>query len=56
MLRYLHATLLLESGANIKSISGHLGHSSIKITLDTYAHNTLRLEKETADLFKRYTV
>ncbi|MDV8112742.1 tyrosine-type recombinase/integrase [Bacillus sp. BAU-SS-2023] len=56
MLRHLHATLLLESGANIKSISERLGHSSTQITLDTYTHNTLKLEKETVDLFERYTV
>jgi hypothetical protein len=29
---------LLANGINIKAVSARLGHSSIKITLDTYAH------------------
>ncbi len=37
-LRHTHATLLLQQGINIKVISARLGHSSITITLDTYAH------------------
>ncbi|MFR3558355.1 MAG: tyrosine-type recombinase/integrase [Paraclostridium sordellii] len=56
MLRHLHATLLLEGGANIKSVSTKLGHSSVKITMDTYIHNTIKMEKETVALFEQYTV
>lgn len=56
MLRHLHATLLLESGANIKDISDRLGHSSIKTTMDTYVHNTINMKKETVALFEQYTV
>nr|WP_257145364.1 tyrosine-type recombinase/integrase [Bacillus thuringiensis] len=37
-LRHTHATLLLTKGVNVKVISKRLGHSSIKITLDTYSH------------------
>jgi integrase len=37
-LRHTCATLLLAAGENVKVISERLGHSSIKITLDTYAH------------------
>lgn len=37
-LRHTHATLLLKKGVNIKVISERLGHSSIQLTLDTYAH------------------
>ncbi len=35
-LRQTHATLLLAKG--VKVISEQLGHSNIKITLDTYSH------------------
>lgn len=31
-------TLLLAKGVNVKMISERLGHSKIKITLDTYSH------------------
>lgn len=37
-LRHSNASLRIQSGQNIKYISTQLGHSSIKITLDTYGH------------------
>lgn len=37
-MRHTCATLLLTSGVNIKAVSSRLGHSSIRITLDTYSH------------------
>lgn len=40
-LRHTFATRLLELGADIKTISVLLGHSSPKITLELYAHTTL---------------
>lgn len=37
-LRHTHATLLLRHGVNSKIVAERLGHSSVKITLDTYSH------------------
>ena len=37
-LRHSHASLLVEMGYNILEISKRLGHSSAKITWDTYGH------------------
>jgi integrase len=37
-LRHTHATLMLLAGVNAKAVSERLGHSSIAITLDIYAH------------------
>jgi integrase len=37
-LRHTSATLLLQAGVNIKIIAARLGHSSIVVTLNTYAH------------------
>jgi len=37
-LRHTHATIMLKQGADPKTISERLGHSSVVITLDTYAH------------------
>lgn len=37
-LRHTHATLLLAKGVNMKVTSERLGHSNIKITLDTNSH------------------
>lgn len=37
-LRHTCATLLMASGENPKIVADRLGHSSIKMTLDTYSH------------------
>ena len=37
--RHTNATLLIAEGAGVKAVSSHLGHSSIGITGDLYAHS-----------------
>ena len=37
-LRHTYATLRINAGHNINDVSGQLGHSSLKMTLDTYTH------------------
>lgn len=37
-LRHSHASFLITKGANIVAVSKRLGHSSINMTLNTYAH------------------
>ncbi len=37
-LRHTVATLLLSNNTNSKDVSDLLGHSNVKITLDTYYH------------------
>ncbi|SFL86938.1 Site-specific recombinase XerD [Paenibacillus sp. 1_12] len=44
-LRHTHATLLLESGVNVKAVAERLGHSTSSTTLDFYAHVTRRMEE-----------
>ena len=36
--RHSHASLLCNAGVNIKEVARRLGHSSVEITLKTYAH------------------
>jgi integrase len=36
--RHTHATVLLDSGEDIKAVSERMGHANVKITLDTYYH------------------
>lgn len=45
-LRHTHATLLLAKGVNVKVISERLGHSNIKITLDTYSHVLPKMQED----------
>lgn len=42
------ATLALQNGVDIKTVSGMLGHFSAGFTLDTYAHVTTSAQKEAA--------
>ena len=47
-LRHTFATLALQNGVDIKTVSGMLGHFSAGFTLDTYAHVTIAAQKEAA--------
>ncbi len=47
-LRHTFATLALQNGVDIKTVSGMLGHFSAGFTLDTYAHITTAAQKEAA--------
>jgi integrase len=47
-LRHTHATLLLQQGENVKVVSERLGHASIAITLDTYAHVLPSMQQQAA--------
>ncbi|GAA0733758.1 tyrosine-type recombinase/integrase [Clostridium oceanicum] len=51
-LRHTHATMLLESGANIKDIQHRLGHSKLATTMDTYSHITSKLKHDSVDRFE----
>jgi integrase len=51
-LRHTHATMLLESGANIKDIQKRLGHSKLLTTMDTYSHVTDKMESETVNILE----
>lgn len=45
-LRHYHATWLLRNNIHPKIVSERLGHSSIKITLDTYSHMIPDLQEQ----------
>ena len=47
-LRHTHATLLLSDGVFAKVVSERLGHASVGITLDTYAHVLPGMQAEAA--------
>lgn len=51
-LRHTHATLLLEAGENPKVVQERLGHASITITMDIYAHVTATMQRSAADRFE----
>ena len=48
-LRHTHATWLLESGVDLKTVSQRLGHTSITITADIYAHVTDSMQRKAVE-------
>ncbi|WP_404294437.1 tyrosine-type recombinase/integrase [Cytobacillus kochii] len=52
-LRHTHATILLQMGVNPKLVADRLGHSSVKITLDTYSHVLPEMQQNLTDQFSK---
>lgn len=55
-LRHTFATRLLEMGVDVKTVSLLLGHSSVKITLEFYAHATWEHRRQAIDQLARLVV
>jgi Phage integrase family len=51
--RHTHASLLINEGVHPKRISERLGHSSIKLTMDTYGHLFEGSDRDSADKMER---
>lgn len=49
--RHTHATLLLLAGENPKVVSERLGHSTIRMTLDTYSHVIPAMQEKAVERF-----
>jgi integrase len=52
-LRHTHASLLIHEGVHPKKISERLGHSSIKLTMDTYGHLFEGSDRDSADKMEK---
>lgn len=52
-LRHTHATILLQMGINPKVVADRLGHSSVKITLDTYSHVLPSMQQDLSAQFSK---
>jgi len=48
-LRHTFATLSLQNGDDIKTVSSNLGHATVAFTLDVYGHVSERMKKDSAD-------
>lgn len=53
-LRHSFATISLENGDDIKTVSENLGHATVAFTLDVYGHVTDKMKKESADRMQNY--
>ncbi|MEM5009426.1 tyrosine-type recombinase/integrase [Niallia taxi] len=54
-LRHTHAVLLLESNVEMKYIQEALGHGSMQITSDIYAHVSKKIESDAIERFENHT-
>jgi hypothetical protein len=52
-LRHRHTSLLINEGVHPKRISERLGHSSIKLTMDTYGHLFAGSDRDSAEKMER---
>ena len=53
-LRHTYAVSSIRAGDDIKTISSNLGHATISITLDVYAHYTEDMKQDSSDRMERY--
>ena len=48
-LRHTFATMALQNGVDVKTVSSMLGHYSAGFTLNTYTHATAQMKQDAAD-------
>ena len=53
-LRHTFATLSIQNGDDIKTVSESLGHATVAFTLDIYGHVTDQMRKDSADRMQRF--
>ena len=53
-LRHTYATISIQNGDDIKSVSENLGHATAAFTLDQYSHVTEEMKKNSADRMQKF--
>ena len=53
-LRHTYATLSIQNGDDIKTVSDSLGHATVAFTLDVYGHVTEKMKKDSANRMQSY--
>ncbi|HEY2493529.1 MAG TPA: tyrosine-type recombinase/integrase, partial [Paenibacillus sp.] len=53
-LRHTYVVLMMEAEANMKFIQEQLGHESVKITTEVYAHISKKIETKNMEKFENY--
>ena len=49
-----YATLALQNGVDVKTVSNNLGHSTTAFTMDKYGHVTETMMKDSAEKMQRF--
>lgn len=53
-LRHTYATIALQEGVDVKTVSHNLGHATVAFTLDKYGHVTERMKDDSAEKIGRF--
>ena len=53
-LRHSYATVTLQNGDDIKTVSSNLGHATVAFTLDVYGHVSDKMKQDSADRMDRF--
>ena len=53
-LRHSFATISLQNGDDIKTVSENLGHATVAFTLDVYGHVTAKMRRDSADRMQAF--
>ncbi|MDE7170274.1 MAG: site-specific integrase [Oscillospiraceae bacterium] len=53
-LRHSYAVAAIQSGDDIKTVQGNLGHATASFTLDVYGHVTEKMKRESAERMQAY--
>ena len=53
-LRHSYATISIQNGDDIKTVSESLGHATVAFTLDVYGHVTDKMKRDSADRMQKF--
>ena len=53
-LRHSYAVAAIQSGDDIKTVQGNLGHATASFTLDIYGHVTEKMKRDSAERMQKY--
>lgn len=53
-LRHSFATISIQNGDDIKTVSENLGHATVAFTLDVYGHVTEKMKRDSADRMQKF--
>lgn len=53
-LRHTYATLALQNGVDIKTVSNNLGHATVAFTMDKYTHMSMTMQTDSASKMESF--
>ena len=53
-LRHTYATLALQNGVDVKTVSNNLGHATVAFTMDKYVHVSMTMQKDCVSKMESY--